>query len=86
MRSILTKNGGSLGEPGSVAYDLREEGLDRRRGTSATEDDLMVAIDAGAEDIVEDGDHFEVVTEPHDFVAVRARDRGSRHRSSRRPT
>jgi YebC/PmpR family DNA-binding regulatory protein len=72
VRSILTKNGGSLGEPGSVAYVFEKKGSIVIEATSASEDDLMVAIDAGAEDIVEDGDHFEVVSDPHDLVAVRA--------------
>jgi len=72
VRSILTKNGGSLGEPGSVAYVFEKKGSVVVESSAASEDDLMVAIDAGAEDIVEDGDHFEVVSDPHDFVAVRA--------------
>jgi YebC/PmpR family DNA-binding regulatory protein len=71
VRSILSKNGGSLGEPGSVAYNFEKKGSIIVSGDGAGEDDLMVAIDAGAEDIVEDGDIFEVVTEPSDFVAVR---------------
>jgi YebC/PmpR family DNA-binding regulatory protein len=72
VRSILSKNGGSLGEPGSVAYVFEKKGSIVVETAAASEDDLMVAIDAGAEDIVEDGDHFEVVSDPHDFVAVRA--------------
>lgn len=72
VRSILSKNGGSLGEPGSVAYVFEKKGSIVVEASAASEDDLMVAIDAGAEDIVEDGDHFEVVSDPHDFVAVRA--------------
>ncbi|MBJ7458084.1 MAG: YebC/PmpR family DNA-binding transcriptional regulator [Thermoleophilaceae bacterium] len=72
VRSILTKNGGSLGEPGSVAYVFEKKGSIVIEASAASEDDLMVAIDAGAEDIVEDGDHFEVVSDPHDLVAVRA--------------
>lgn len=71
VRSILSKNGGSLGEPGSVAYNFEKKGSIVVAAENASEDDLMVAIDAGAEDIIEDGDHFEVVTEPTDFVAVR---------------
>lgn len=71
VRSILNKSGGSLGEPGSVAYNFEKKGSIVVAASAASEDDLMVAIDAGAEDIVEDGDMFEVVTEPTDFVAVR---------------
>jgi YebC/PmpR family DNA-binding regulatory protein len=72
VRSILSKNGGSLGEPGSVAYVFEKKGMVIVEAEKASEDDLMIAIDAGAEDIVEDGDVFEVVTDPHDFTAVRA--------------
>lgn len=72
VRSILTKNGGSLGEPGSVAYVFEKKGSVVVEAAAASEEDLMVAIDAGAEDIVEDGDHFEVVSDPHDLPAVRA--------------
>ncbi|MGH2960386.1 MAG: YebC/PmpR family DNA-binding transcriptional regulator [Solirubrobacterales bacterium] len=72
VRSILTKNGGSLGEPGSVAYVFEKKGSVVIEAENASEEDLMVAIDAGAEDIVEDGDHFEVVSDPHDLAAVRA--------------
>jgi YebC/PmpR family DNA-binding regulatory protein len=71
VRSLLSKNGGSLGEPGSVAYNFEKKGSIVVAASAAGEDDLMVAIDAGAEDIVDDGDLFEVVTEPGDFVAVR---------------
>ncbi len=71
VRHIFTKNGGSLGEPGSVAYLFDKKGTIVIDGTSYSEDQLMVAIEAGAEDISADEDVFEVVTEPADFSAVR---------------
>jgi YebC/PmpR family DNA-binding regulatory protein len=71
VRSILSKNGGSLGEPGSVAYVFDKKGVVIVEASAASEEDLMVAIDAGAEDIIEDGEYFEVVTEPGDLQAVR---------------
>jgi len=71
VRSILSKNGGSLGEPGSVAYNFEKKGSLVVSAGNASEDDLMVAIDAGAEDIIDDGEFFEVVAEPADFTAVR---------------
>ncbi len=71
VRSILSKNGGSLGEPGSVAYNFEKKGSIIVSASNASEDDLMVAIDAGAEDIIEEDDIFEVVAEPSDFAAVR---------------
>jgi YebC/PmpR family DNA-binding regulatory protein len=64
VRHILSKHGGNLGEPGSVSYlfdKLGEIVVDANR---YDEDDLMAAIDAGAEDISRDDDVFEVITEP----------------------
>ena len=72
VRHAFTKHGGSLGEPGSVAYLFEKKGVIVVDGSRYSEDDLMVAVDAGAEDIEADEDMFEVLTEPSDFVAVRA--------------
>ena len=71
VRHIFSKNGGSLGEPGSVSYLFDKKGMIVVDGTRYGEDDLMVAVEAGAEDISADEDVFEVVTEPADFTAVR---------------
>jgi len=71
VRHMFSKNGGSLGEPGSVAYLFDKKGEIVVDGTRYSEDDLMVAIEAGAEDIGADDDVFEVVTEPADFARVR---------------
>src|SRR3954451_16004290 len=51
VRHALTKHGGSLGEPGSVAYLFDKKGVIVVSGDQYTEDDLIVAVDAGAEDI-----------------------------------
>src|ERR1043166_8909920 len=64
MRHIFTKHNGNLGEPGSVAYLFDKKGLVVVDGTRYSEDDLMVAIEAGAEDIAIDDDVFEVTREP----------------------
>jgi YebC/PmpR family DNA-binding regulatory protein len=72
MRHIFGKHGGSLGEPGSVAYLFDKKGVVVVDGERYGEDDLMVAIDAGAEDIAMDDDMFEVLCEPSDLAAVRA--------------
>src|SRR6201990_2031137 len=72
MRHIFSKNGGNLGEPGSVAYLFDKKGVVIVDGEQYSEDDLMPAIEAGAEDIVADDDVFEVLTEPADLAAVRA--------------
>src|SRR5919202_815795 len=71
-RHLFSKHGGSLGEPGSVAYLFDKKGLVVVDGDRYAEDDLMVAIDAGAEDIAMDADVFEVLCEPADLTGVRA--------------
>ncbi|MBJ7346958.1 MAG: YebC/PmpR family DNA-binding transcriptional regulator [Thermoleophilaceae bacterium] len=72
VRSTLTKNGGSLGEPGSVAWHFEKKGVIIVDVDKYSEDDLFVAIDAGAEDINTDDHAYEIVTEPSEMVAVRA--------------
>jgi YebC/PmpR family DNA-binding regulatory protein len=72
VRHLLTKHGGSLGEPGSVAYLFDKRGLIVVDAERYGEDDLMPAIEAGAEDIAEDDGVFEVLTEPSDLTGVRA--------------
>jgi YebC/PmpR family DNA-binding regulatory protein len=72
MRHAFSKGGGNLGEPGSVAYLFDKKGTIVVDAERYTEDDLMPAIEAGAEDIAVDDDVFEVLTEPADLTAVRA--------------
>jgi YebC/PmpR family DNA-binding regulatory protein len=72
IRHAFNKHGGNLGEPGSVAYLFDKKGVVVVDGERYSEDDLMPAVDAGAEDIVRDEDMFEVITEPTDLAAVRA--------------
>ena len=71
VRFMFTKSGGSLGEPGSVAWIFEKKGEFAVDGSRYSEDDLMVAIDAGAEDVALDDDVFEIVTAPDGFTAVR---------------
>jgi YebC/PmpR family DNA-binding regulatory protein len=71
VRHLLSKHGGNLGEPGSVSYLFDKHGVIVLDANRYDEDDLMPAIDAGAEDISLDDDVLEVVTEPGDLVAVR---------------
>src|SRR5437588_7239824 len=71
VRHLLTKNGGSLGEPGSVAYLFDKQGVIVVDAARYDEDDLMPAIDAGALDISQDDDVFEVITEAAGLVMVR---------------
>jgi YebC/PmpR family DNA-binding regulatory protein len=71
IRHILSKNSGSLGEPGSVAYLFDKKGTIVIDATRYSEDQLMVAVEAGAEDITTEEDVFEVISEPGAFTAVR---------------
>ena len=72
IRHIFNKHGGNLGEPGSVAYLFDKRGVVVVDGERYSEDDLMPAVDAGAEDIQMDDDVFEVLTDPSDLATVRA--------------
>lgn len=71
MRHILGKYGGNLGEPGSVSYLFDKRGVIVVDANRYGEDDLMPAIDAGAEDIALDEDVYEVITEPADLATAR---------------
>jgi YebC/PmpR family DNA-binding regulatory protein len=71
IRHAFSKNGGSLGEPGSVAYLFEKKGTIVIDAERYSEDELMVAVEAGAEDISTDEGVFEVVAAPADFARVR---------------
>jgi YebC/PmpR family DNA-binding regulatory protein len=73
VRTALTRNGGSLGEAGSVSYMFSRKGVVIvPKSAGVTEDDLLMAVlDAGAEEVNDIGDAFEVISEPSDLVAVR---------------
>jgi YebC/PmpR family DNA-binding regulatory protein len=73
VRVAVTRNGGTMADPGSVSYLFSRKGvvIVPREG-DVTEDDLMLAVlEAGADEINDLGDVFEVVAEPSDLVAVR---------------
>jgi YebC/PmpR family DNA-binding regulatory protein len=72
VRNIFAKHGGQLAQPGAVAWVFERRGSIMVDGSKFAEDDVMTAaIEAGAEDVVQDGDQFEVLTQPADFTAVR---------------
>jgi YebC/PmpR family DNA-binding regulatory protein len=71
VRHLLSKHGGNLGEPGSVSYLFDKSGVIVVDASRYGEDDLMAAIDAGAEDISLDDDVYEVITEPAALARVR---------------
>jgi YebC/PmpR family DNA-binding regulatory protein len=73
VKNIFTRNGGSLAEPGAVAWQFERKGVLILEKSAATEDDLMLAaLDAGAEDIEDQGDTWQITTAPSDLHAVRA--------------
>ena len=71
IRHAFDRHGGSLGEPNSVAWQFEKRGVILVDGERYGEDDLIVAIDAGAEDVVADGDSLKVITAPSDLGGVR---------------
>src|SRR5439155_5981197 len=82
VRNIFTKNGGSTAEPGAVAWQFERKGvviLPKRppggvAGNRAVEEDdlMLVALDAGAEDIKDQGDTWEVTSPPGELGRLRA--------------
>jgi YebC/PmpR family DNA-binding regulatory protein len=73
VRTALTRNGGSMADPGSVSYLFNRKGVVIvGKADGITEDDVLVAVlDAGAEEVNDLGDSFEVVSEATDLVGVR---------------
>ena len=72
IRNLFSKHGGRMGESGSVAYRFRPIGIVTLAKSATDEDTLFsVAIEAGAEDVRSAEEHYEVVTQPDDFAAVR---------------
>jgi YebC/PmpR family DNA-binding regulatory protein len=71
VRHAFSKHGGNLGEPGSVGYLFEKKGTIAVDGERYSEDDLLAAVEAGAEDVSADEGIFEVVTQLEDFAAVR---------------
>jgi len=71
VRNTLAKNGGSLAEPGAVAWQFERKGVILVPLTVDEDELMMTTLEAGAEDIVADGDVWQVTTPPTDFNAVR---------------
>ena len=76
VRTAMTRNGGSMADPGSVAYLFSRKGVvvvPKTQEAGETDEDavLTAVLDAGAEEVRDLGDSFEVVSEPGDVVAVR---------------
>jgi YebC/PmpR family DNA-binding regulatory protein len=72
VKGAFTRHGGSLAEPGAVAWQFERKGVLMVEKSAASEDDLMLAtLDAGAEDIEDQGDTWQVTTGPANLHAVR---------------
>ncbi|KGA18145.1 transcriptional regulator [freshwater metagenome] len=73
VRVAVTRNGGSMADPGSVSYMFNRKGVVIvSKAAGITEDKILEhVLDAGAEDVTDLGDSFEIVSEPSDLVAVR---------------
>jgi YebC/PmpR family DNA-binding regulatory protein len=73
VRTLMTRNGGTMADPGSVAYNFHRKGIVVvPQAAGVTEDDVLVAVmDAGAEEVVDEGETFEVFSEATDLVATR---------------
>jgi YebC/PmpR family DNA-binding regulatory protein len=72
VRTALTRNGGTFADAGSVSYLFNRKGVVIVPKGSLSEDDIMLAvIDAGADEINDLGESFEVISEPGDLIAVR---------------
>jgi YebC/PmpR family DNA-binding regulatory protein len=71
IRHAFTKNGGNLGETGSVGYMFAKKGLIIVEKSAADEDKLTeIALEAGADDLSDEGDSWEIITGPKEYEAV----------------
>jgi YebC/PmpR family DNA-binding regulatory protein len=71
VRHAFSKHNGNLGEPGSVAWIFEKRGVLTVDAERYDEDDLIAAIDAGAEDVQDEGEVLRVICEPGDLGAIR---------------
>src|SRR4051795_10726427 len=68
VKNIFSRNGGSLAEPGAVSWQFERKGVILIAKSATNEDDLMLLVlDAGAEDVEDHGDTWQVVTPAHDL-------------------
>ena len=71
VRSTLSKNGGSLAEPGAVSWQFERKGVILVPSSVEEDEVMLTALDAGAEDIVDEGEMWRVTTPPSDLPQVR---------------
>ncbi|MFC4126840.1 YebC/PmpR family DNA-binding transcriptional regulator [Nocardia rhizosphaerae] len=73
VRVAMTRNGGNMADPGSVAYLFTRKGVVTLEKNGLSEDDVLEhVLDAGAEEVNDLGDSFEIISEPGDLIAVRS--------------
>ena len=72
VRTAMNKNGGNMADPGSVAYQFDRKAQALLNKNDLTEDDVLMAVlDAGAEEVKDHGDQFEIIADLNDLLAVR---------------
>jgi len=73
VKNVFTRYGGSLAEPGAVAWQFHRKGMIIIDKTSGVDEDelMLAALEAGAEDVADQGDTWDLTTAPTDFIAVR---------------
>ena len=71
IRSTLKKNGGSIAEPGAVSWQFERKGVIVLPRTTEEDDVMVAALDAGLEDLIDEGDTWRLTCAPHDLPAVR---------------
>lgn len=73
VRTAMARNGGTMADPGSVAYNFTRRGvISITKSDGVAEDDILLAVlDAGAEEVIDQGGGFEVITDPTNLVAAR---------------
>ena len=71
IRSVFSRAGGSLAEPGAVAWQFERKGVVTAPGTVDEDLIMMTALEAGAEDVVAEGGSWRITTEPSDTASVR---------------
>ncbi|WP_149359837.1 YebC/PmpR family DNA-binding transcriptional regulator [Lolliginicoccus suaedae] len=73
VRTAMSRNGGNMADAGSVAYMFSRKGVIVLEKNGLSEDDILLAVlEAGAEEVNDLGESFEIVSEPTDLVAVRS--------------
>ena len=73
VRTAMSRNGGNMADPGSVAYNFSRKGVIRVSAQTGIDEDSILAavLDAGAEDVETHNGSFEIISEPQDLVKVR---------------